>query len=55
MELVLPSLRTTNYNIDSNVEERSSELEFVDEQPHISDKQPNHFQNETDYNIINDE
>jgi hypothetical protein len=30
MELILPSLRTTNYNIDSNREERSCELEFVD-------------------------
>jgi hypothetical protein len=31
MKLVLLSLRTTNYNINSNREERSSELEFVDE------------------------
>jgi hypothetical protein len=31
MKLVLPSLRTTNYNINSNREERSNELEFVDE------------------------
>jgi hypothetical protein len=30
MELVLHSLRTTNYNVDSNREERSCELEFVD-------------------------
>jgi hypothetical protein len=31
MELVLSSLCTTNYNVDSNREERRYELEFVDE------------------------
>jgi hypothetical protein len=31
MELILLSLRTTNYNINSNSEERRCELEFVDE------------------------
>jgi hypothetical protein len=31
MELVLSSLHTTNYNVDSNSEERRCELEFVDE------------------------
>jgi hypothetical protein len=30
MELVILSLRITNYNVDSNSEERRCELEFVD-------------------------
>jgi hypothetical protein len=30
MELVIPSLHITNYNVDSNSEERRCELEFVD-------------------------
>jgi hypothetical protein len=31
MELVILSLRTSNYNINSNSEERRCELEFIDE------------------------
>jgi hypothetical protein len=31
IELVIPSLRTTNYNVGCNSEERRCELEFVNE------------------------